>query len=94
MTLGRVIGTVVSTIKLEVLSGYKILMVQPVDPQGRDAGAVTVALDSVQAGSGDLVLVLEEGNSGRMIVGDPMAPIRTMVVGIVDRVDFDVGGGK
>ena len=90
MTLGRVIGTVVSTVKLEALSGYKILVVQPVDPQGEDLGAVTLALDSVQAGVGDTVLIIDEGNSSRMIVGDSMAPIRTMVVGIVDRVD--VGG--
>jgi len=90
MILGRVIGTVVSTVKLEVLSGYKILMVQPVDPQGQDAGAVTLALDSVQAGVGDTVLIIDEGNSSRMIVGDSMAPIRTMVVGIVDQVQ--VGG--
>jgi ethanolamine utilization protein EutN len=90
MTLGRVIGTVVSTVKLEVLAGYKILMVQPVDPEGRHVGAVTLALDSVQAGAGDTVLVIDEGNSSRMIVGDSMAPIRTMVVGIVDNVN--VGG--
>ena len=90
MILGRVIGTVVSTVKLEVLSGYKILMVQPVDPQGQDAGAVTLALDSVQAGVGDTVLIIDEGNSSRMILGDSMAPIRTMVVGIVDQVQ--VGG--
>ena len=92
MTLGRVIGTVVSTVKLKALCGHKILMVQPVDPQGRDSGAVTLALDSVQAGVGDTVLIIDEGNSARMIVGDSMAPIRTMVVGIVDQVD--VGGGK
>ena len=92
MTLGRVTGTVISTVKLEVLSGYKILMVQPVDPQGKDTGAVTLALDSVQAGVGDTVLVIDEGNSSRMIVGDSMAPIRTMVVGIVDQVQL--GGGQ
>ncbi len=91
MTLGRVIGTVVSTVKLDVLVGYKILMVQPVDPEGNEAGAVTLALDSVQAGIGDTVLILDEGNSSRMIVGDSMAPIRTMVVGIVDEV---TDGGK
>jgi microcompartment protein CcmK/EutM len=90
MTLGRVIGTVVSTVKLDVLSGYKILMVQPVDPQGNNSGALTLALDSVQAGVGDTVLILDEGNSSRMIVGDSSAPIRTMIVGIVDRVS--VGG--
>jgi ethanolamine utilization protein EutN len=90
MILGRVIGSVVSTVKLEVLSGYKILMVQPVDPEGNKAGGLTLALDSVQAGTGDTVLILDEGNSGRLIVGDPMAPVRTMVVGIVDEVT--VGG--
>lgn len=92
MTLGRVIGTVVSTVKLKALSGHKILMVQPVDPQGQDSGAMTLALDSVQAGVGDTVLIIDEGNSARMIVGDSMAPIRTMIVGIVDQVT--VGGGK
>jgi ethanolamine utilization protein EutN len=92
MTLGRVIGTVVSTVKLKALSGHKILMVQPVDPQGQDSGGVTLALDSVQAGVGDTVLIIDEGNSARMIVGDSMAPVRTMVVGIVDQVA--VGGGK
>jgi microcompartment protein CcmK/EutM len=92
MTLGRVIGTVVSTVKLQALSGHKILIVQPVDPQGRNSGAVTLALDSVQAGVGDRVLIIDEGNSARMIIGDSMAPIRTMVVGIVDQVT--VGGGK
>jgi microcompartment protein CcmK/EutM len=81
---------VVSTAKLEALSGYKILMVQPVDPKGKDVGSVSLALDSVQAGVGDTVLIIDEGNSSRMIVGDPMAPIRTMVVGIVDQVH--VGG--
>jgi len=90
MTLGRVIGTVVSTVKLDVLAGYKILMVQPVDPEGNNSGALTLALDSVQAGVGDTVLILDEGNSSRMIVGNPMAPIRTMIVGIVD--DVTVGG--
>jgi ethanolamine utilization protein EutN len=86
VTLGRVIGSVVSTAKLSVLEGYKILMVRPVDPQGKDAGDVTLALDSVQAGIGDTVLIIDEGNSSRMIVADSMAPIRTMVVGIVDAV--------
>jgi len=92
VTLGRVIGSVVSTVKLEALSGYKILMVQPVDPRGEDAGAVTLALDTVQAGEGDTVLIIDEGNSSRMIVGDSMAPIRTMIVGIVDEVNMEANG--
>jgi microcompartment protein CcmK/EutM len=90
MILGRVVGTVVSTVKLEVLKGYKILIVQPIDADGADKGGTVLALDSVQAGIGDTVLVIDEGNSSRMIVEDSMAPIRTIVVGIVDEVT--VGG--
>jgi microcompartment protein CcmK/EutM len=90
MILGRVVGSVVSTVKLEVLGGYKILMVKPVDPLGVEGAGVTLALDAVQAGVGDTVLLLDEGNSSRLIVGDPMAPVRSMVVGIVDEVT--VGG--
>jgi microcompartment protein CcmK/EutM len=86
MTLGRVIGNVVSTVKHRVLEGHKILMVQPIDAEGRDHGKVMLALDAVQAGAGDRVLVLDEGNSSRLILGDSMAPVRTMVVGIVDDV--------
>ncbi len=86
MTLGRVIGNVVSTVKHRVLEGYKILIVQPVDPEGRPAGKTLLALDTVQAGVGDTVLVNDEGNSARLIIGDPMAPVRTLVVGIVDEV--------
>ncbi len=87
MILGRVIGNVVSTIKLRVLEGYKILIVQPIDPNERPIGKSLLALDMVQAGEGDKVLVLDEGNSGRMILGDPMAPVRTVIVGIVDEVN-------
>jgi microcompartment protein CcmK/EutM len=90
MTLARVAGTVVSTVKLKVLEGFKILLVQPVDPEGNEKSGTLLALDSVQAGLGDTVLVLDEGNSSRLIVGDSMAPIRTMIVGIVDEVH--VGG--
>ncbi len=89
MVLGRVVGTVVSTMKHEKLAGLKLLTVQPVDPEGRPAGKRLVALDSVQAGRGDLVLVCDEGNSARLILGDSLAPARTMVVGIVDAVSRD-----
>jgi microcompartment protein CcmK/EutM len=84
--LGRVVGTVVSTVKHEFLRGRTVLMVQPIGPKGERRGKVVLAVDTVQAGPGDRVLVLDEGNSGRMIVGDSSAPVRTVIVGIVDEV--------
>jgi ethanolamine utilization protein EutN len=89
MTLGRIVGNVVATVKHPVLQGHKLLLVQPVDGQGRPRGKTTLALDVVQAGPGDTVLLLEEGNSSRMILGDSMAPVRSTIVGIVDSV---IGG--
>jgi microcompartment protein CcmK/EutM len=86
MILGRVIGNVVSTIKLPVLEGHKLLLVRPVDPSGKPRGKSLLALDGAQAGPGDTVLVLEEGNSSRMILGEAMAPVRSMVVAVVDQV--------
>lgn len=86
MVLARVTGTVVSTMKLEVLKGYKILIVQPLNDRMDPAGKSLLAIDTVQAGTGDTVLVLDEGNSARMILGDPAAPVRTVVVGVVDAV--------
>jgi len=89
MTLGRVVGNVVATVKHPVLEGHKLLLVQPVDGRGKPRGKSTLALDVVQAGPGDTVLLLEEGNSSRMILGDSMAPVRSTIVGIVDSV---IGG--
>lgn len=86
MTLGRIVGTVVSTVKHGKLVGHKILIVQPLAPSGEPKGKLLVALDTVQAGVGDVVLVCDEGNSARTILGDSLAPIRTMIVGIVDKV--------
>ena len=92
MTLARVIGTVVSTMKSGDLQGYKLLVVQPVDPEGKPKGKSLVAVDTVQAGNGDTVLIVDEGSSSRMILGNSMAAVRTVVVGIVDRIES--GGGQ
>lgn len=86
MTLGRVVGDVVSTVKIPVLQGHKILIVQPIDPEGKGKGKTVLALDTVQAGIGDTVLVLDEGNSSRLILGDPNAAVRTVIVGVVDEI--------
>jgi ethanolamine utilization protein EutN len=89
--LGRVTGNVVATIKHEGYAGRKVMLVQPIDERGKDAGAEFIAVDNAQAGIGDTVLVLREGNGVRQIlVGDIKAtlPILETIVGIVDRVDL------
>ena len=87
MILGKVIGNVVSTIKLPVYQGYKILIVQPVNNKEESQGESVLALDTVQAGVGDTVLVIDEGNSSRLIMNNSTAPVRTMIVGIVDAIN-------
>jgi ethanolamine utilization protein EutN len=86
MILGKVVGNVVSTIKLPVYQGYKILIVQPVNDKEKPQGESVLALDTVQAGVGDTVLVIDEGNSSRLIMNNSTAPVRTMIVGIVDAI--------
>jgi len=95
--LGRVTGTVVSTVKHPAYEGHKLLMVTPVDEHGRRAGDDFLAVDSAQAGAGDTVLVLKEGNGVRQIlVGDPTAvlPILETIVAVVDLVQVAPAGGE
>lgn len=89
MKLARIRGTVVATVKHPTYDGHKILLCQPVDWDGRPAGAQVVAVDRVQAGEGDLVLLLTEGNGVRQILGPDAGPIRSLVVGIVDQVEVE-----
>jgi microcompartment protein CcmK/EutM len=90
MIIAKVIGNMVSTEKHPHYRGYKILVVQPIDPEGKPKGKSLLALDGVQAGVGDLVLVVDEGGSARMVIGDDsLLTIRTAICGIVDRVDVE-----
>jgi len=77
-----------ATVKHPAFAGRTLFVVQPLDERGTDAGASFVAIDHVQAGVGDKVLVLTEGNGVRQILkmGDQV-PIRSIIVGIVDHVE-------
>ncbi len=86
MITGRVIGSVVSTIQHPFFEGKKILVVEKTAPDGKATGDYLVAVDSVGAGVGQPVLVLDEGNGARQIVGDKNAPLRSVIVGIIDEV--------
>lgn len=87
MKLARVKGNVVSTVKHEAYRGHKLMIVQPQDEKGADAGESLLAVDLVQAGPGDQVLVMQEGNGIRQILKETKLPIQAVIVGIVDQVD-------
>ena len=89
MQLGRVSGTVVSTINHPIYDGRRLLMCDLLDDTGVDTGGYLICVDAVGAGSGETVLILDEGNGARQVVGDPNGPIRAVVVGIVDEVIVD-----
>ena len=89
MRLGYVLGEVVSTIKIPSIANHKLLYVQLVDEQDRPKGQPMIALDRVDAGVGEKVLVVDEGNAASQILGEKQAPVRTMVVGVVDHVDLE-----
>ncbi|HUX20994.1 MAG TPA: EutN/CcmL family microcompartment protein [Spirochaetia bacterium] len=89
MVLARIKGNVVATEKHPHYRGYKILIAELVTPSGKATGKSLLALDGVQAGVGDLVLLIDEGGSARQILGDAEAvTVRTVIAGIVDRVDI------
>ena len=84
MKVGRVVGDVVATTKHTDLSGHKLLLVQPVDPGDRASGAPIIAVDTVQAGRGDLVLINDEGNGAAQVLRRARGAVRTVIVGVVD----------
>lgn len=86
MILGRVVGTVVATRKDERLLGAKLLVVRNVDPQGKDEGGYSVAVDTVDAGLRDKVLIVT-GSSARMAAGLKDCPVDAAIVGVVDTVE-------
>lgn len=86
MILGRITGSVVSTIHHPIVDGKKLLLADRLDQDGNPTGGYLIALDAIGAGMGETVLILDEGNGARQILGDDEAPVRSMVVGIVDEI--------
>lgn len=86
MYIGQVAGTVVATIKHEAFHGRKLLLVERLDLAGQPTAAYDICVDVVQAGTGDRVLVLDEGNGARQVLNRAVAPVRAVIVGIVDDV--------
>jgi len=89
MILGRVTGSVVSTIHHPIVEGRKLLVAERLDANTRPTGGYIIALDAVGAGQGETVLILDEGNGARQILDDSDAPVRSIVVAIVDEIELE-----
>ena len=84
MKLARVSGTVVSTISAPIFDHQRLLFCDYLDPRGEPTGDYVIAVDVVDAGAGETVLIMDEGTGARQILEQTVAPVRAIVVGIVD----------
>lgn len=90
MILATVEGNLVSTVKIPPFHAKRLMVVQPVDLQGRPEGKQVLAVDNVNAGVGDLVICVNEGSSAQLIFNDKTLPLQMVIVGIVDGVDYKI----
>ena len=88
MYIGRVVGNVAATIKHEAFQARKLLVVDRLGLDGKPTGAYDICVDVVQAGVGGRVLVIDEGNGARQILNRAVAPVRAVIVGVVDDVEL------
>ncbi len=88
MKVGRVVGTVVSTINIPILDNHRLLLCDLQDAAGKPESD-TIAVDVVDAGMGETVLILDEGNSARQILGLDTGAVRAVIVGVVDELVVD-----
>lgn len=86
MKIGLVSGNVVSTINHPFFEGNRLMICDLISPDG-EADGYTIAVDTVDAGVGDTVLIIDEGNSARQIFGLTTGPIRAVITGIIDSID-------
>ena len=88
MLIGRVIGNLVATQKNERLEGAKLLLVQPLALDGAAQGNAVLAIDGVDAGVGDRVLLVQEGKAAQMVLGRGVAAVDAAVIGVVDALEL------
>lgn len=85
MQLARVVGHAVSTVKHASLTGWRLLVVQPLTGDGKPDGEPLLAIDSLGAGRGNTVLISNDGQGARELVGAPNSPVRWFVMGMCDK---------
>ena len=88
MTLGRVVGNVVATQKNAKLESAKLMLVQSLDLEDKPRGIPLLAIDGVDAGIGDRVLLIQDGRSAQLILGKGTAAVDAAIIGVVDSVDL------
>lgn len=86
MIIGRVIGELYSTIHHPFYNARKILVVEKTTPDGQPLDDYLIALDTVDAGVGEPVLMIDEGNSARQVFDSSNAPVRSVIIGIIDEI--------
>ena len=89
MVIARVVGNVVATQKNAKLEGAKLLLVQPLDAAGKPRGGLVLAFDSVDAGEGDRVLLVQDGKAAIQALGRGVAPVDAAIVGVIDSVEIE-----
>jgi len=88
MKIARVIGSVVNSVKLENLNGFKLLWVEPINEKGEGFEPAVLAADGAQAGLGNIVLLCQEGKSARMVMDSSDAPVEAVIVGVIDSLEM------
>ncbi len=88
MQICKVIGNITSTVKNDHFVGKKIMIVQPLDLDGKPDGKDYLAIDTVDAGIEDRVLVMKEGGSAQIVLQDKEIPVQALILGIVDGIDL------
>ena len=88
MQVARVVGNVIATQKNEKLQGAKLMLVQPMNPDGKPKGPAIIAIDGVHSGIGDRVLLVQDGKAAMQVLGRGLAGVDAAIVGFVDEVEI------